>query len=99
MLLTRLAHSFVVSGSNDLTVKVWILPAPVNDGEVLQIDARLTGKAHDSDINSITVSPNDKLFATGSMDKTAKVLQRSTVRCYCISLCYKMVAGLNFVVF
>ena len=25
------------------------------------------------DINSITVSPNDKLLATGSQDKTAKV--------------------------
>ena len=25
------------------------------------------------DVNSITVSPNDKLLATGSQDKTAKV--------------------------
>jgi len=29
--------------------------------------------AHEIDINSIDVAPNDKLFASGSQDKTAKV--------------------------
>lgn len=28
------------------------------------------------DINSIAVSPNDKLIATGSQDKTAKVMMK-----------------------
>ena len=27
------------------------------------------------DINSVTISPNDKLLASGSQDKTAKVIQ------------------------
>ncbi|CAH3195741.1 unnamed protein product, partial [Porites evermanni] len=34
---------------------------------------KFTEKAHDRDINSITVSPNDKLLATGSQDKTARI--------------------------
>jgi U3 small nucleolar RNA-associated protein 13 len=33
----------------------------------------LTEIAHDKDINSVCISPNDKLIATGSQDKTAKV--------------------------
>lgn len=32
-----------------------------------------TTLAHQKDINSVTISPNDKLIATGSQDKTAKV--------------------------
>lgn len=32
-----------------------------------------TTLAHQKDINSVNISPNDKLIATGSQDKTAKV--------------------------
>ena len=32
-----------------------------------------TAVAHDQDINAVCVSPNDKLIATASQDKTAKV--------------------------
>lgn len=32
-----------------------------------------TVRAHDKDINTIDVSPNSKLIATGSQDKTIKV--------------------------
>ncbi|XP_062999218.1 transducin beta-like protein 3 [Elgaria multicarinata webbii] len=39
--------------------------------EILQ--PHVTEKAHDKDINSVAVSPNDKLIATGSQDKTAKL--------------------------
>lgn len=37
------------------------------------LNVHLTTIAHEKDINSICVSPNDKFIATGSMDKTAKV--------------------------
>lgn len=30
-------------------------------------------RAHEKDINNVTISPNDKLIATASQDKTAKV--------------------------
>jgi len=40
-----------------------------------------TIQAHDKDINAITIAPNDKIFATGSQDKVAKVwdLQQGTL--------------------
>ena len=64
----------MITGSQDLTLKLWSL-ADVNlDGKVeTKLSARATEKAHDKLINSVAVSPNDKLLATGSQDKTAKV--------------------------
>ena len=41
--------------------------------EVHILNVDLSQIAHDKDINSVCVSPNDKLVATGSQDKTAKV--------------------------
>ena len=35
--------------------------------------ALYTHQAHDKDINSIVIAPNDKIFATASQDKTVKV--------------------------
>jgi U3 small nucleolar RNA-associated protein 13 len=32
-----------------------------------------THQAHEKDINSISISSNDKIFATGSQDKTIKI--------------------------
>lgn len=31
-------------------------------------------KAHDAEINCVTVSPHDKFIATAALDKTAKVI-------------------------
>jgi WD40 repeat protein len=42
-------------------------------GEVQILNVDVTEIAHDKDINSVSVSPNDRLIATGSQDKTAKV--------------------------
>jgi WD40 repeat protein len=39
--------------------------------QILNVD--VTEIAHDKDINSVSVSPNDRFIATGSQDKTAKV--------------------------
>lgn len=41
--------------------------------EVQFLNVDHTEIAHEKDINSVSVSPNDKLIATGSQDKTAKV--------------------------
>jgi WD40 repeat protein len=35
----------------------------------------MTLKAHDKDINALDVAPNGKFVATGSQDKTAKILE------------------------
>lgn len=71
------------TGSADMTVKVWDLkPAhraaeAVAGGEAEVEAAALvagrTWKAHDKDINSVAISPNDSLVASGSQDKKVKI--------------------------
>ncbi|XP_022240688.1 transducin beta-like protein 3 isoform X2 [Limulus polyphemus] len=74
---SKLSMKFVVSGSQDTTLKVWNIPTSKhltnqsNHPETLS--ALFTEHAHDKDINSVVVAPNDKLIATGSQDKTAKI--------------------------
>lgn len=73
---SRMKTSFIVSGSQDCTVKVWDLPADLTTAgleDIHQLTSRVTEKAHDKDINSVAVSPNDKLVASGSQDRTAKL--------------------------
>src|SRR5690348_3523509 len=41
--------------------------------ENLKLKSLYTHHAHDKDINTIAISPNEKIFATGSQDKTIKV--------------------------
>ena len=65
----------MASGSQDLTLKLWSLPAKFEAGCVTTLHAKITEKVHEKDINSLAVSPNDKLIASGSQDKTAKVHQ------------------------
>ncbi len=45
---------------------------------------RWTSKAHDKDVNSVCVSPNDKLIASGSSDKTAKVWRAADGSCLAV---------------
>ncbi|ODQ64403.1 WD40 repeat-like protein [Nadsonia fulvescens var. elongata DSM 6958] len=59
--------SFILSGSQDLTIKKWEI---ASDGTA---KTSYTRKAHDKDINSMDVSPNDALFATASQDRTVKI--------------------------
>jgi hypothetical protein len=47
----------------------------VKKGGVLNVTAKYTRKAHDKDINSIDIAPNDKITATASQDRSIKVLQ------------------------
>lgn len=72
---SRLKKVFLVSGSQDCTVKVWDVPESLSDvgSEPAVMSARHTEKAHDKDVNSVAISPNDKLLVSGSQDRTAKL--------------------------
>ncbi|XP_040295657.1 transducin beta-like protein 3 [Bufo bufo] len=76
---SRLKGSFVVSGSQDCTLKVWTLPESIfkpskdQTPALESLYASVTEKGHDKDVNSVAVSPNDKLIVSGSQDKTAKL--------------------------
>eukprot|EP00124_Ichthyophonus_hoferi_P004237 Ihof_evm1s443 gene=Ihof_evmTU1s443 len=79
---SKKAPNFVVSGSQDRTVKLWSTADFCEMGsevpsEPEALQARMTQKAHDKDINAIAVAPNDRMFATASHDRTAKVWSTS----------------------
>lgn len=64
------------SGGEDTTLKRWSFEAilssgPENDPNALI--ARQTIKAHEQRVDTIAISPNDQLVATGSRDKTARI--------------------------
>eukprot|EP00112_Aurelia_sp_Birch-Aquarium-sp1_P018301 Seg435.11 transcript_id=Seg435.11/GoldUCD/mRNA.D3Y31 product="Transducin beta-like protein 3" protein_id=Seg435.11/GoldUCD/D3Y31 len=65
--------NYLVTGSQDLTMKCWKIPQIFEDKNLARLSASWTSKAHDKDINSVAFSPNDKLVASGSQDKTAKL--------------------------
>ncbi|CAF0778878.1 unnamed protein product [Brachionus calyciflorus] len=71
---SRLGLEFLVSGSIDTTIKFW----RIKKNENFKMDAEVTLKAHEKDINSVHVSPNDKLVASGSSDKTVKIWDSAT---------------------
>lgn len=75
---TTSAPLFLFTGSQDRTVKMWdisTLSSPTSTSTPTRPKSILTQIAHDKDINSLDVSPNDKLLATGSQDKTAKIFE------------------------
>lgn len=67
--------SFIITGSSDLTVKKWKIPA--QSGTIVKT-SEYTRRAHEKDINSIDVSPNDEFFASASYDKLGKVWNTET---------------------
>ena len=73
----RNSNNFLVSGSQDTTVKVWSLENLIFDEDIQKepqtLSSVFTLKTHDKEVNSVAVSYTDKQFATGSADKTAKV--------------------------
>ncbi|TPX56305.1 hypothetical protein PhCBS80983_g04618 [Powellomyces hirtus] len=77
----RKSQNTVITGSYDRTIKVWDIPDSAlnmttsNDNTTTpaKLKTRYTFQAHDKDIQSIAVAPNDKVFASGALDKTAKL--------------------------
>ncbi|KAI3918510.1 hypothetical protein MKX01_041830 [Papaver californicum] len=66
--------NFIVSGSSDRTLKVWSLDGLQDNGnEIMNLRAKAVVAAHDKDINSLAVAPNDNLVCSGSQDRTACV--------------------------
>ncbi|QLG73969.1 hypothetical protein HG535_0F04810 [Zygotorulaspora mrakii] len=67
---------FIITASNDLTIKKWIVPKPTG-GKTASLQtvnvSDYTFRAHEKDINALAISPNDSLFATASYDKTCKI--------------------------
>ncbi|KAF8846125.1 U3 small nucleolar RNA-associated protein [Paxillus ammoniavirescens] len=71
---------FMFTGSQDRTIKMWDLsgvPLTFCDADPLKCHSLTTHKAHDKDINSLDVAPNDQLLASGSQDRVAKVYEVS----------------------
>lgn len=71
--------TFMFTGSQDRTIKMWDLSrvptAAQQDSDPMKCKSLLTLKAHDKDINSLDVSPNNRQLASGSQDKTAKIYE------------------------
>ncbi|MCO5557503.1 hypothetical protein L7F22_011068 [Adiantum nelumboides] len=73
---SRKTKKFLVSGSSDHTIKVWSATGfeeSVSKGGPVLLSSVSTVAAHDKDINSIAVAPNDSLVCTGSQDRTARI--------------------------
>ncbi|KAF5736320.1 transducin beta-like protein 3 [Tripterygium wilfordii] len=71
---SKKGRNFFVSGSSDRTIKVWSLDGISNDLEQpASLKAKAAVAAHDKDINSVHVAPNDSLVCSGSQDRTACV--------------------------
>ncbi|KAK5640699.1 hypothetical protein RI129_009246 [Pyrocoelia pectoralis] len=68
---SNLTAGFAVSASQDMCLKIWNIPLKFEEDANLL--CKCTEIAHQKGINSVTVSPNDKIIATGSQDKTAKL--------------------------
>ncbi|RWS23691.1 transducin beta-like protein 3, partial [Leptotrombidium deliense] len=64
---------WVVTASEDTTLKVWHIPDFSDDDDVKPLTSKFAVRAHEKNINALAVSPNDKLICSASQDKTAKL--------------------------
>ncbi|GKY90899.1 hypothetical protein MPSEU_000062700 [Mayamaea pseudoterrestris] len=75
--------SFAVTASVDRTIKRWNLPGTkvlnglADESEPVELQAFHSARAHEKDINIVSIAPNDSLIATGSQDKTIKLWRAS----------------------
>ena len=69
----KVSAAICASVSQDTCLKVWQLPKSFKEGEIINMNCTGTKIAHEKDVNCVTISPNDKMIATASQDKTAKL--------------------------
>nr|XP_022916943.1 transducin beta-like protein 3 [Onthophagus taurus] len=65
-----LTSTFIVSGSEDTCLKIWDIPQKNSN---TTLNCQITEAAHQKCINSVAISPNDKIIASASQDKTVKL--------------------------
>ena len=74
---------FVCSGSQDKTLKVWNTSKAIKEYEETEETAQCTTlgtiKAHDMEINTVAISPNDQIIATGARDKLVKLWNKNNL--------------------
>ncbi|GAA5871336.1 hypothetical protein JCM16303_000720 [Sporobolomyces ruberrimus] len=70
-------NSFLVTASQDRTAKIWDLNSLDSASDMSSLRSMSTTKIHDKDINTLDIAPNDKLLASGSQDRTAKLFSIS----------------------
>jgi len=68
----------LVSGSKDMSIKIWnfarvFQQENIHDEEIIINESLYSQMAHNDEINLVKVSPNEKMIASGSYDKTIKV--------------------------
>ena len=74
--------SFFVSGGADKVLKLWHvshqrLKESEDSGTILSLGSFCSVRAHNKDINSVDVSPNDALIASGSQDSAIRLWNTS----------------------
>lgn len=73
---SQITNDFFLSASEDTTLKLWSITYTKDKETKLKdckIMVKFTTVAHQKDINCVCISPNDKIVATGSQDKSVKV--------------------------
>ncbi|KAL9584552.1 MAG: hypothetical protein Q9212_002043 [Teloschistes hypoglaucus] len=66
--------SFLITGSQDKTIKRWTITGPKSKSSSQPSSrAAYTRKAHDKDINAISINHNNTIFASASQDRTVKI--------------------------
>lgn len=78
--LTHGSLTLLATASQDRTVKIWdlaadLLAAASQGDPAPAVRSLLTLKIHDKDINALDISPNDRLLASGSQDRLAKIFE------------------------
>ncbi|GBG62288.1 hypothetical protein CBR_g29896 [Chara braunii] len=76
VVLSRKRRDFIISGGSDRTLKVWSLEGVLEQWKKGQEPVRLKSKAvvaaHDKDINSVAIAPNDAIACTGSQEASGR---------------------------
>lgn len=71
---SKMSNEYRLTASQDRTIKCWTLNDTIYVRDASDtIESRYTIHAHDKDIQSIDISPNDQYFVSCSLDKTIKM--------------------------